>query len=119
MPPFQSRRDIREDLAVQLPAAIAILPDLSLKIFQGCRLSVLIHHPVNIGESAGPRRRRGLESFGNLAFVVELQSSLRFFIKIFVRMGARKREEDIVDKANGRRSAFDVEKNTLNHPVPT
>ena len=53
LPSLKGRRDIEKDFAAKGPAAIAVLPDPSLKFLERCRLAILIDQPVNISERSG------------------------------------------------------------------
>ena len=114
LPALKGEGDIGKDFAVQVAAFVAFLPDCSLKVFQSRRFPVLIHEPVNVGKRAGGPGR-GRESAGDIGVVFRLESAFCFGIEVFVRVGSSEREQHIVDEADRRRRALDVEEDAFGH----
>ena len=86
MPSLQRRRNVRVDFAVEFSSTIALLPDLSLKLFERGRFPVLIHQPVHVGEWRPWWRGRALR---NIDVVFQLQRTLGLLIQMFMRMRTR------------------------------
>jgi hypothetical protein len=106
--------DIRKNFAMQIAVFVAFLPDCSLKVFQSRRFPVLIHEPVNVGKRAGGPGR-GRESAGNIRGVFGFESTFCFSIKVFVRVDPSIRKQHIVDEADRRCCALNVEEDAFGH----
>src|SRR5205814_7337581 len=66
VPALEGDGNVGEDLADQFAAHVAVLPDPALQLFEGWRLAIAIHQPVDVLRSRpdargfrriGPRRR--------------------------------------------------------------
>src|SRR5262245_38470820 len=57
LPAAKRARHVREDVANQLTAPIAILPDPALQLFERRRLAITIHEPFGVGRDC--REARG------------------------------------------------------------
>src|SRR5437870_3206154 len=100
-PAGEGSRDIGEYLAVQIAAGVTFEPDLTLKRFQRSGLSILIHQPVHVGERRIRPGRWG-QTFAHVLLVFAAKKSEVFADQVLAGVGARKREQDVIDERDRR-----------------
>src|SRR5262249_44530768 len=126
-PTFQRSGDIIENLSPQTAASVAFFPNFSLKRLEGRRFAILLRQPAHVGDDGlhlciwiarlKRRRSKAPEHVRAVFFAKLLKTRLdtcRSKVAFQKPAGLRERvrEQDLVDKVDGRCSALNIQEKT-------